>query len=248
MKTKSKHCLYCNNIVKDNYCSKCGQPTNTSRINIMHIIAEVQFGILHINKGILYTIKELIIHPGSTVKNYIWGKRVKYTKPLLYLILAGVLYSLIFHYFEYFPMENMNRHESVIFEYIPIYKWYSEHYSITLLFLVPFYALTSFWLFRKKEYNYTEHLVLFSFLTGTKIFILLLFFPLVYLTKSPDIYKISEIVAEAYLICGLVVFFKSTSYIKTTLKVILSLVLALMIMLVLIFILFKILQYYDIKL
>lgn len=248
MNTKNTHCLNCHNVVKGNYCSKCGQSVHTSRINIKHLVEELQYGFLHINKGILYTTKELIFRPGKTVKDYILGKRVKYTKPFVFLIIMGVVYSLVFHFFHYFPMQEMNRQDSPVFEYIPIYKWYLEHYSLVVLLIIPFYSLSTFWLFHKKEYNYAEHLVLFSYLTGAKIALLLCFYAIIYLTKSPHVYKIAQIVSEIYLIWGLTQFFKTTSWIKTLLKVLLSLVMALIIMLIIISIAFLILQIYNVKL
>lgn len=78
-----RHCLNCNNVLNDNFCSKCGQSARTSRVNAKHLVEELQYGLLHINKGLLYTTKELLLRPGLTIKNYLAGKRVKYTKPLL---------------------------------------------------------------------------------------------------------------------------------------------------------------------
>lgn len=248
MDKEKKHCLNCNNIVEDKYCGKCGQSIDVSQISIKHVIQELQYGLLHVNKGIFYTAKELIFRPGATVKNYLDGKRVKYTKSFIFLIIIGVIYSLIFHFFHYFPMEEMNNQNSPILDYIPLYKWYSQNYSLVLLSLIPFYSLSTFWLFSKKGYNYTEHLVLFSYLTGGKISLLLIIFPLIYFTKSAHIYQAGQIVTEIYLIWGLSQFFRSTSLLRTVLKVLLSLVLALTIMMVLIFIAFIILRSLEIRL
>lgn len=248
MKVENKRCLNCGNIVDDNYCSKCGQSIHTSRIKTSHILEELQYGLFHINRGLLYTLKELFVHPGETVKNYISGRRAKYTKPFIFLLFAGVIYSLIFHFFHYLPMEEMNKHDGAIFEYIPIYDWYSANYSLTVLLLIPFYSLSTYWLFYNRGCNYAEHLVLFSYLNGAKIFFLLLMYPVIYLTKSSSIYHISLIISEIYLVWGLAQFFKSTSWIKVILKVILSLFVAVIEMLLLVFLVFLILQYYDFKL
>ncbi|MDR2955484.1 MAG: DUF3667 domain-containing protein [Prevotella sp.] len=248
MDTNNKHCLNCNNEINGNYCSHCGQSADTFRVGTNNIVEELQYGLLHINKGLLYTIKELILRPGITVRNYISGKRVKYTKPFLFLIIAGVIYSLVFHFFHYFPMEEMNSHTTPVFDYIPLYKWYSEHYSLVLLCLIPFYTLFTYWLFRGKGYNYVEHLVLFSYLTGGKIFLLLLSFPVIYLTRSVHVYQAVQIVSEIYLIWGLARFFQSASWLKAVPKVILSLILALIVMIILIYCVFLVLSSFDVRL
>lgn len=247
MDTKSKNCLYCDYITHGNYCSHCGQATNTSRLNAKDILLELQNYFLRINKGILYTIKELIIRPGVTINNYIIGKRAMYSNPLALLILSGVLYNLALYYFDYSPIENTDQNNEID-EYIPISQWFSKNYSNILLSFVPFYALASFLIFRKNGYNYIEHLVINSYLIGAKTFILLLLFPLVYITKSDAIHSLTINVTNLYLIFGLVIFFRSTSYIKTTLKAILCLISTTLIILALISILFETLQRYNIRL
>lgn len=242
MDVKNKRCLNCNSSVKYNYCNRCGQSTHTSRINKIHIAEELQYGLLHVNKGLIYTIKELIIRPGITIKNYISGKRIKYTKPFSFLIVLGIIYSMIFHFFHFFPMEEMNEQSLPVFDYIPIYAWYSGDYSLVLLFIIPFYAMTTYWFFPKEQYNYIEHLVLFSYLTGMKIFIFIFFFLVIYFTQSIRIYQIVQIISEIYLIWGLVLFFKSTSWVETIVKVIACIIFSLIILLLIIFFLYTVLK------
>ncbi|MDR2950000.1 MAG: DUF3667 domain-containing protein [Prevotella sp.] len=244
-----RHCLNCNNVLNDNFCSKCGQSARTSRVNAKHLAEELQYGLLHINKGLLYTTKELLLRPGMTIKNYLAGKRVKYTKPFLFLIVWGVIYSLIFHFFHFFPLEEMNKHDgNIVLEYIPVYNWYFEHYSLVLLVLIPFYAFFTYLLFHKQRYNYIEHLVLFSYISGARILILLIFYPIIYFTKSILIYKLVFVLSEIYVIWGLVQFFKTSSWLTAISKVILGLFLALILMLVIIAAAFIILSHFDLKL
>lgn len=247
MNTENKRCLNCDNIVEDVYCGKCGQSINTTRISFRHIFEELEYGIFHINKGLLYTTKQLFIRPGKTVKEYISGKRMSYSKPFIYLIVIGTIYSIIFHFFHYFPMEEMNRHDTEIFEYIPIYRWYSSNYSLVLLFLMPFYAFATYLLFRKKGYNYIEYLVLFSYINGAKIVLMLLFYPIIYFSKSNEVYHVVITLVEIYLIWGITQFLHSNSWIKTTLKVILSQILALLVLLILVFLIFQVFKHFHIK-
>ncbi|MDU1890544.1 MAG: DUF3667 domain-containing protein [Dysgonomonas sp.] len=244
----SKRCLNCNNEVTDNFCSKCGQPIQTSRISWKHLIDELQYGLLHINKGLLYTEKEMLFSPGVTIKNYLEGKRVKYTKPFLFLIIWGAIYSLVYHTFHFFPMKEMNNPDNTFLEYIPLYEWYANHYSLFILFTLPIFALSTYWILHKSNYNYIEHLVVFSYINGGKIFILLLCYPLIYFSKSIPIYHIVHIIATIYVIWGISTFFKTKSWSKAILKVVLCFILTYTFMVIIFTITLGVFEYYNIKL
>ncbi|SBW01238.1 DUF3667 domain-containing protein [uncultured Dysgonomonas sp.] len=248
MNNEKRQCLNCGNEVTDNYCSICGQSVHTSRITPLHLVEELQYGLLHINKGLLYTVKELLVRPGTTMKNYLAGKRVKYMKPFLFLIIWGAVYSLVFHFFHFFPMKEMNNPDNEVLRYIPLYDWYSSHYSIVMLLTLPFFALSTYFLFYKSRYNYIEHLVVFSYINGAKTIILLLFYPLIYITKSTEVYHIVHIIATVYVIWGVSQFFKTSSWLKATGKVVLAMILAFLLITVIFTIAFEVLEYYDIRL
>lgn len=245
---KTKHCLNCNSIVKGNYCSHCGQSANFSRTTPKELMEELQYGILHVNKGLLYTTKELLLRPGNTINNYLVGKRVKYTKPFVFLLIWGAIYSVVFHLFHYFPMEELNDKNNEVLGYIPFYDWASSHYSFVSLILTPVYALCAYWLFHRKGYNYAEHLVVFSYMLGTTIFLILLSYPLIYLSKSVFIYKGAHFLIEIYLIWGLAQFYKTSSWLKAIAKVVLCVIIVFMVLIILTSIVFEIFKYYDIRL
>lgn len=64
-------CKNCNHNFKGNFCNNCGQTANTHEINFTSILHEIQHGIFHIDKGILYTSKELFRRPGHTIREYL---------------------------------------------------------------------------------------------------------------------------------------------------------------------------------
>ena len=102
MSKETKCCLNCNNEVYDKFCSKCGQSIQTSRVNSKEVFSELGYGLFHLNSGLFYTAKELLLRPAVTVRNYLSGKRVGYVKPFILLILCGVIYSFVFHFFHFF--------------------------------------------------------------------------------------------------------------------------------------------------
>lgn len=88
---KKQNCLNCGTVINTKYCSNCGQSANTHRINISFLWHDIQHGLLHVDKGIFFTLRELFTRPGYSVKEFISGKRVQHFKPLsLIIVLAGV--------------------------------------------------------------------------------------------------------------------------------------------------------------
>ena len=85
-------CKNCEHTFQGNFCSNCGQKTNTNAIDFGFIVHEVPHSAFHLNKGIFYTIKEMSIRPGKTIKEYIDGKRVNHFPPLTYLLILTSLF------------------------------------------------------------------------------------------------------------------------------------------------------------
>jgi len=67
------------------------QQAEPDKINFRYLLYDIEHGLLHIDKGISYTIKELFTRPGHSVREFIEGKRVKHFKPISFvLVLAGI--------------------------------------------------------------------------------------------------------------------------------------------------------------
>src|SRR6478736_1543240 len=96
----TKTCLNCNANLAGKFCSNCGQDSNTHRINSHFLWHDIQHGLTHVDKGMLFTIKELFTRPGNSIRQFLEGKRIKHFKPIsLVIILAGA-YGFLSHYYE----------------------------------------------------------------------------------------------------------------------------------------------------
>ena len=83
---------------------------------------------MHFDKGILYTIKELLIRPGKSVRDFIGDNRSSLLKPIIFIIITSLIYSIIEHFFHlessYINAKDLGN-ESIAM----IFKWMQNHYG-----------------------------------------------------------------------------------------------------------------------
>jgi Protein of unknown function (DUF3667) len=94
----NKTCKNCNAEVLSKFCAECGQAITLKRIDKHYIIHEIEH-LLHFEHGILHTIKELCISPGQTIRKYISENRSRLVKPVVFIIITSVIYTLVNHFF-----------------------------------------------------------------------------------------------------------------------------------------------------
>ena len=185
------HCLNCNTPLIGQYCPNCGQPADTHRINSHYLWHDIQHGFLHVDKGLVFTTKELFTRPGYAIREFMEGKRVRHFKPISFVLVLAGLYGLLSHYFNINMLssdyqitgsgENFNRIKQSIDK---MSDWLSEHYSILALGQIPIFAIGTYFAFRKVGYNFIEHLVINTFLTGQRLLVHIISFPLYYLFNN----------------------------------------------------------------
>ena len=85
--------------------------------------------------------------------------------------------------------EKAKKLKSVKNSFEKITEWISTHYAIVSLLELPLLALGTFIAFKKYGYNFVEHLIINTFLTGQKLIFHILLFPLVYLYNGTEYLK-----------------------------------------------------------
>lgn len=119
--------------------------------------------IFHIDKGILYTVKELALRPGHSIREYIQGKRVKHFNYLSLLVVLVGLGQILYQY----PILHVQ--DSGVSEGMSSFSaWYdrnlSEFPKLVKLAQIPVFALITWLLFRRAKLNFAEHLVLNAYI------------------------------------------------------------------------------------
>jgi hypothetical protein len=226
------NCKNCNTKLHGKYCSNCGQSAETHNININYLWHDIQHGLLHLDKGILFTTKELFTRPGHSIREFLEGKRVKHFKPIsLVLVLAGI-YGLLFHFFKINIVSNyvvisgsgekFNHINDVIDK---TSEWIAQHYSILALLQIPIFTIGTYICFRKAGYNFIEHFIINTFLVGQRLILHIIFFPVHYIFNRRPILIINTI-GYILAILTLIQLFKNEN--KRILRSILSLLISLL--------------------
>ncbi len=166
-------CTNCNYEAALNYCPKCGQATKVKRIDAHYITHEIEH-VLHFERGILYTIRELLIHPGDNVRHFILGNRSRLVKPIIFIIITSLIYTLIIHFFhiedEYIKFTADKKNTTLL-----IFEWIQGHYGYSNIIMGVFIALWAKLFFRKYSYNFFEILILLCFVMGIGMLIFAVF-------------------------------------------------------------------------
>ncbi len=215
-------CTNCQEPTSKNYCSNCGQPVNLKRIDAHYVIHEIEH-VLHFEKGIFYTIKELLIRPGTSVKEFISLNRSRLVKPIIFIILCSLAYSLALHFFHvedgYVSLNETNSSATR-----KISEWVKTHYGYANIIIGIFSALWIKLFFRKYQYNFFEILILLCFLMGVGMLISAAFVTFEGLTHI-SVMQISGVIFFIYCGWGIGQFFdrkKPMNYLKAIIAYILG--------------------------
>ncbi|WP_057939812.1 DUF3667 domain-containing protein [Algoriphagus resistens] len=164
------YCKKCELYISGNYCVSCGSAKELRRIDGKYIVKEVS-SVLNFDKGILYTVKELLIRPGVTVRRFIAEDRNRLVKPVIFIIISSLVYSVLRGFFQ-FEDGYINYDDSNFTTATVIFKWIQNNYGYGNLIMGVFIALWTKLLFKKYGYNFYEILILLCFVMGMGMIIL----------------------------------------------------------------------------
>ena len=199
------NCKNCSAPLEGDFCSNCGQKSRTDRINGTYVLQEIPNSVLQVDRGFLYTIKELFIRPGHSIREYLEGKRINHYKPVAFALVLCSLYAISVSLIKENTIMGMalsGASDGIIsavqkidddgklknLEKIRILiLWTQRNYAYTSLLLLPFFSLATYISYLGKGFNYFEHLVLNLYIEGQKMLIYLLFVPFLYYITNDNL-------------------------------------------------------------
>lgn len=161
-------CLNCGAPINGKFCEACGQKSAVGRMNWRWLLDEIQHSVFHVDRGILFTVKQLFIRPGVVIGEHLGGKRKRYFPPISMILIPAALYSLLMYFF----MPDItgtfgNAKSQAAME--ATMRMIKEKYALFELALLPLFSLSSWLLLKRYGHNYVEHVVMNSFLAGQRI-------------------------------------------------------------------------------
>jgi hypothetical protein len=147
-------CQNCGYGGENIYCSNCGQLLQAKRIDLPHLFREVSHTFWHLEKGFLFTLKELGTRPGTMQRRYLSGLRLRYQKPFPLFAISGTFCALAL----FFIYRNAPNQSDQFF--------YKHYYFMVQAAMLPLYAFITYILFKSSKLYYAEALVMNVYMIG----------------------------------------------------------------------------------
>lgn len=147
-------CLNCNNNANGHYCGRCGQSTETRRLDAEWLLGHLSEVTLHLSKSkLLCTFSTMLLDPGRLVLDYIAGRRVNWHPPISYLLLSAIIYKLLLEW-----ILKKNSWEAGRFAHM-------SYLQMLLAFAII--SLLGYFLVLRPRYNFIESVVTVCYIYGT---------------------------------------------------------------------------------
>ena len=180
------------------------------RIDGKYIWSEVR-SVLNFDKGIFYTIKELLIRPGKTVREFLMYDRKRIVKPILFVIFSSLIFVISQQImgFSAVPENIENDGVKIVFE------WVGKNFGIVNIFLGFFIGLLIRLFFFKSKLNIFAIFILVFFTIGIGNLIFA-FSGIVQSATGFESYNLTYLIAALYTAWAIGNFFENKiwSFIK----------------------------------
>lgn len=156
-----------------NFCSHCGQKVITDRFTTRKIISTLLSQITNLDRGFTHTILMLFTNPSKVAKDYIAGSTMPYYNPIrLLLILATIsaiisvssgIYDLQQEEIQAMVTPDIDVDEATTARQQAFQNEIKKYLQFVIIAILPFITMVSYRFFRKRGYNYAEHLIMNTF-------------------------------------------------------------------------------------
>lgn len=232
------HCANCRRPIAgadQQFCPACGQVTPAHRIDWHFLGHELEHSVLHMDRGILYSLKRLMLRPGHLMRDYIEGRRAGQVKPLLLLMMMAAVVVLISRYLAGQEIidaaavagtlqgqaSTATHQAGFVKAYLLVTEWMNRHFAASTLLLLPLEAASFRLAFhRVGKLNYPEWLVITAFLTVQTFVLWAVLVALHRWVGQPQLWAVG--LAVLYAIFSLAQFFHGYPRWKSALRTLLG--------------------------
>jgi hypothetical protein len=163
------NCKNCNTDLQeqDEYCKSCGGKVIRNRLTFKNLFEHLSETFFNYDNKLLRTFSQLFAKPEEVVGDYIEGVRKKYVNPISYLGIALTLTGLVIYLMKRSALEinfdvfNQGLSQNYMTK---IQSFTTEYSSIIFLSYIPLLVISSWLIFKKRNYNITERTVAFTYI------------------------------------------------------------------------------------
>lgn len=147
-------CKNCSEIFVGNYCPNCGQHAHEHRVNAHYFLHDIPHSVFHVDHGFFYTVKMLFTKPGQMVHDYLAGKRIRYFRPIGYVMVMTALSTLLVKFLDWLTKKFLASNGIVMKQSD---NFFEQYFSVFIFLMIPLASLVTWLFFARKKYNYWEH-------------------------------------------------------------------------------------------
>lgn len=137
-------------------CEHCKKPITQERLSIRFLALDALNQLFNLDRGFIFTLKEMIWRPKGVIMAFIEGSRYRYMNPFRMLLISAtlaVIADAITGSSELIGAMNL-RSEG------PDLDQVRDNMDLIIIAMVPFFALGTYLIYRKPKWNYAEHLAI----------------------------------------------------------------------------------------
>jgi hypothetical protein len=91
-------CENCGTTVAGAYCGACGQAQSSPIVSVRAFATQVMDDVARLDSRLLRTVRALLLQPGHLTREFLDGRRVRYTQPVPLYLAAAALFFLVASY------------------------------------------------------------------------------------------------------------------------------------------------------
>jgi len=170
MNHSAHRCKNCDNVLTGKYCHTCGQSAETPAVGAGFIAKEFRQTFISFNNGFFYTVGHLISGPGTMVREYLAGRRIRHMRP--FLLLSTGTYAYCYHYL------GINLFDGAANDGRSFNAWYLRNITWLQLSQLAASSAASTAVFGRHPVNFPQFVIANTYLTGFRMLVGIGFLPL----------------------------------------------------------------------
>lgn len=228
-------CKNCGHQYEGNFCPNCGQRHIDKRFNLKDSVIWVFVSIFNMERGFVPTTLQLITRPGETIRKYLNGITIPYAHPFRFIFIWATISALLTVYFGFMEQaqemmaqgygEELNYSEQQMEFTRKSNEFVRNYFSLVTMAMIPFFSLFTYLFFRKKKYNYAEHLILNSYANASSIVIGIPLMALYPIINNIQLVGTISLIVSTLVISRIYALFFKVNAVIATIKYILAFVL-----------------------